>query len=170
MNTLAVPALHVQAVAAFQRQEWTKAYDLSVALLADTPLHGPSCYLAGLAAAELRQWPQALTHLQQATRQDPSNAEYAVQLAKSLSLANMPGDAVQAANRAWGLSIRDAAVFDTLGIVYTRANVHERAAVAFRRAAAMAPDNAAFRYNFANSLMYAATSMPPKKNSKHASR
>jgi len=154
MNTSAVPALHVQAVAAFQRQEWTKAYELSVRLLADTPLHSASCYLAGLAAGELRQWPQALAHLQQATRQDPSNAEYAVQLAKSLSLANMPGDAVQAANRALGLSIRDAAMFDTLGIVYTRANVHERAAVAFRRAAAAAPDNAAFRYNFANSLMY----------------
>ena len=83
MNTSAVPALHVQAVSAFQRQEWTKAYDLSVRLLADTPLHSASCYLAGLAAGELRNWPQALAHLQQATRQDPTNAEYAVQLAKS---------------------------------------------------------------------------------------
>jgi tetratricopeptide (TPR) repeat protein len=155
MNTPAIPPLHVEAVAAFQRQEWKKAYELSVKLLADAPRHTASCYLAGLAAGELHQWPQALAHLQRATRQDASNGEYAVQFAKSLSLANMPGDAVQAANRALGLLIRDAAMFDTLGIVYTRANVHERAAVAFRRAATAAPNNAAFRYNFANSLMYA---------------
>jgi tetratricopeptide (TPR) repeat protein len=155
MNTSAVPALHVEAVAAFQRQDWKKAYELSVKLLADSPRHSASCYIAGLAAGELHQWPQALAYLQQATRQDASSGEYAVQFAKSLSLANMPGDAVKAANRALGLSIRDAAMFDTLGIVYTRANVHERAAVAFRRAAMAAPDNAAFRYNFANSLMYA---------------
>lgn len=156
MNLLNGPTdLYARALTAFQQKEWRRAYDLSVNLLQQRPNQAEACYLAGLAAVELQQWPMALKHLRQATQIDPKCADYAAQLAKILSLANATGDALREASRALGLSPRDSSTLDTLGVVYTRANAHERAASLFRRAATRSPDNPVFRFNFAMSLMYA---------------
>ncbi len=156
MNFHNSPAdLYTWALASFHQKEWRRAHDLSVSVLQQIPHRADACYLAGLAAIEMKQWPMALKHLRQATQLDPKRAEYAAQLAKILSLANATGDALREAGRALGLPSPDASTLDTLGVVYTRANAHERAASLFRRAATQSPDNPVFRFNFAMSLMYA---------------
>jgi len=146
--------LHARAIAAFQQKNWRQAYDVSVHLLKQTPNHAGASHIAGVAALELQQWTQALTYLRQAMQLDPRRGDYAAQFAKALSVTNMHGEAVRVANRAC-LSACDPLTLDTLGIVYTRANVHERAASVFRHAATQSPDNPGFRFNYAMSLMYA---------------
>jgi tetratricopeptide (TPR) repeat protein len=118
------------------------------------PNHAGACYIAGLTALELQQWQQALKYLRLATQLDPDRADYAAQLARALSIANVPGEALRIANRALSLSPTDSLMLDTLGVVYTRSNVHERAANVFRRAAMLSPANPIFRFNFATSLMF----------------
>src|SRR5690606_9376032 len=43
---------------------------------------------------------------------------------------------------------------DTLGVVFTQANAHTRAADAFRQAAALMPNAASYRFNLATSLTF----------------
>jgi tetratricopeptide (TPR) repeat protein len=144
-----------RAVAAFQQKDWPKAYEVALRQMQSTPHRADACFIAGLAALELQQWKQALAYLHKATLFDANRADYAAQFAKALSIANMPGDALCVANKALSLSLSDPLALDALGVVYTRSNVHERAANVFRRAAMLAPENPILRFNFATSLMYA---------------
>lgn len=147
--------LYRRAVSAYQQRHWKQAFDLALQQLGLQSDHAPSCYIAGLAALELHDWQQALTHLQMASRIEPENIDHAVQWARALTIATMSGEALRVANHAMSLGPRDPLTLDTLGVVYSRCLAHERAAKAFRRAAALAPDVAAFRYNHATALMYA---------------
>jgi tetratricopeptide (TPR) repeat protein len=147
--------LQARAAAALQQKNWQQAYDLSVQLLKQTPNHAGASFNAGAAALELQQWTPALTHLRQAMQLEPKRGDYAAQFAKALSIANMHGEAVRVANRTLCVASCDPLTLDTLGVVYTRSNVHERAASVFRRAATQSPNNPVFLYNFAMSLNYA---------------
>lgn len=147
--------LHARAVVALQKRHWSLAYELATRQIQLTPQHSSSSYIAGLAALEQQTWAQALKHLRQAVQLAPEKVDYVVQWAKILSLTNRPGEALQAANRAINLAPSDPLLIDTLGVIYTRCQAHDRAALAFRQAATRAPSNASFRFNYATSLMYA---------------
>ncbi|MFS6736242.1 tetratricopeptide repeat protein, partial [Staphylococcus aureus] len=47
----------------------------------------------------------------------------------------------------------DPITLDTLGVVYTQTHDHEKAAEAFRRAAALKPAHAPYRFNLATALI-----------------
>lgn len=155
MNHSTIPDLHTRAATAFQRRDWRQAYQLSEQLLVQTPNHGWACYIAGVAALELQQWSKALAHLRHAVQIEPTRADYAVQLARALSIANASGEALRVANWALNLSPCDPSALDTLGVVYTRSQAHERAASVFRRVSLLAPAAPVSRFNYATSLMYA---------------
>lgn len=145
---------YAAALTAVQQNDWQQAYELSVLLLQQAPDHPGASYLAGLAALELQQWHEALVHLHRAAKLAPRNAVYVAYFARALSFAGMPGNALRTANRAFNLSPTDAHTWAALGDVYKRCNALERATVAFGRAAALAPTNPHFRYNYAESLMH----------------
>ena len=154
MNPFFTNDLHARAVAAFQQRKWRHAFDLSVQLLQMTSNHAGACHIAGAAALELQLWSQALSYLRQAVQLDAGRADSAALFAKALSLANMHEEAVRAADRAMWLSPADPVTLDTLGVVYSRSNLHERAANVFRSAATKWPDISRFRFNHAMALMY----------------
>lgn len=146
--------LHAEAMASYQERDWQKALDLSIDQLRRTPRHARSCYLAGLACLQMRQWRQAADYLGKASWLEPMQADYATQYARALSIISMPGEALRAANRAASLFPDKPTQFDVLGTIYLASNAFERAVEAFRRAVAMAPSNSAFRYNHAVAAMY----------------
>ncbi|HTA65992.1 MAG TPA: tetratricopeptide repeat protein, partial [Xanthomonadaceae bacterium] len=154
MTQLSQDDLHAQAIAALQQGNWQQAHDISLLVLRQTPNHAGSCFVAGVAAMAMQQWTQALACLRQATQLEPTRGDFAGQFAKALSIANVHGEALRVANRTLCVASCDPSTLDTLGIVYTRANAHERASSVFRRAAAEAPDNPGIVYNYAMSLMY----------------
>ena len=63
-------------------------------------------------------------------------------------------NALQAADSAFETGPRDGATADTIGVVYGAAGQHEHACKAFEMAVALAPDNAAFWNNLANSRLF----------------
>ncbi len=110
-------------------------------------------FLAGVAHLEMQHLPSALDCLREATRLDPHRADFAVQYAKVLTLVRQMREARLVADRALTLPCDDPFSLDTLGVVYTQVNAHEPATAAFRRAVALMPKHAPYRFNLAYSLI-----------------
>ncbi|WP_449426726.1 sulfotransferase [Rhodanobacter umsongensis] len=146
--------LHAQATAAYNQGDWRRALDLASRLLPQEPNHAGLHHLAGLSALELQQMPLALEYLRRAASLDPARADYLTQFAKALSTLNLSADAVNVANQALTLLPLDAQTLDTLGVIHTRANAHERATSLYERAVALAPNHPNYHYNFAKSLVF----------------
>jgi len=146
--------LQAQANAAYNQKNWRQALDLATQLLPQKPENAELHHLAGLSALELQQMPQALQYLQRAMVLYPLRADYATQFAKALSMVNLSADAVTVAERALTLLPLTAQTLDTLGVIYTRANAHDRATSLYDRAVALAPSHPNYRYNFAKSLVF----------------
>src|SRR3546814_9082287 len=103
----------------------------------------------------LGQLPAAAEHLQRATLLDPKRADYPAQLARALTAMRLPREALQAADRAFALSPTDTQTLNTLGIVYTQANAHERAMALSKRAVELMQGRARHRFHLATTRHFA---------------
>lgn len=147
--------IYRSAVDALNRGEWVKAGDLAQSLLPRIPPHAGVYFVAGVAALNLQRMPQALRHLQAAVRLNPARADYAAQWAKALAEGQMLSEALVVAEQARANGPGDAMTADTLGVVFTRGNEHEKAAEMFGKAVALFPEHASYRFNWATSLTFA---------------
>ncbi|RZA05450.1 MAG: tetratricopeptide repeat protein, partial [Proteobacteria bacterium] len=147
--------LYAQAIEALNRGEWARARTLAAPLLAQAPRHAGIHFVIGVASLQLQQLQAALHHLQAAVAINPHRPDYATQLARALATGRFFREAVAAADQAMASSPDDAMGLDTLGIVYTQANAHEKAARVFLRAVQLAPGQASYRFNLATSLTFA---------------
>jgi tetratricopeptide (TPR) repeat protein len=121
-------------------------------VLARAPQHADAHFLLGMVAAGRNRYGEACGHIARALAADASRAEYHAQHARCLALLKREAEARAAVERAEALATRDALTLDTIGVVWSRLNEHERAVQAFARSVAAAPDNADFHYNLASSL------------------
>ena len=142
------------AQAALKRHDWIALERLCHDWIAAAPAEAEAHFLAGIAALEQKRIGAALAGLGRATELAPGRGDVAAQRARALSLAQRPAEALAEADRALPLCRDDALSLDTLGVVYSRGNAHLRAAEAFRRAVALAPDNAGYRFNLASALKF----------------
>lgn len=145
--------LYRQAAAALDRGDWPLAQRLAEVLAPHARGHGGVHYIAGVAALQMQQVPRAINHLRQAADHDPAQPGYLAQYARALSIGHRHAEATVAADRAMALAGADAVTLDTLGSVYSRANAHGPAIEAYRRACALVPGHAGFRFNLATSHM-----------------
>ncbi|HQQ59508.1 MAG TPA: hypothetical protein PKV60_09860, partial [Thermomonas sp.] len=90
--------IYQAAVEALNRGDWRQAAELAHRLLQHLPEHAGVQFVAGVAAMNLQQMPQAMQHLQQAVRLNPARADYAAQLAKLLSDGRMLREALTVAD------------------------------------------------------------------------
>ncbi|MBN8894348.1 MAG: sulfotransferase [Rhodanobacter sp.] len=155
MPTALPSELYRQLTHAFDQRAWLPAKELAARLLSIAPRHPVVNYIAGIACMEVRQFATALKHLHIATSMEPARADFAVHFAKALSLARRNVEAKVAADRARPLAVGDAAMLDTLGVIYTQLGEYTSAAWAFRAAVGLAPGHAPFRYNLSTSLIAA---------------
>ncbi len=146
--------LYSHALDAFDRGDWQQAYRLASQVAAHAPQHGEVHFIAGVAALQLHQVPHATSHLQQAVQCAPGRADYHAQYGRALSMAHRMDEAIAVADAAMALPVSDATTYDTLGVVYSKANAHGQAANAFKRAVELAPQHANYRFNLATSFMY----------------
>jgi len=147
------PQRYDQTLAAFNRREWPQVLQLGAPLLRLASENAGLHYVMGVASLELTQWQQAARHLGYAAKLEPHNSLFASQFAKVLSACHLTAEAVAEADRALALAPSDAMQLDTLGVIYTLANAHDKACEAFERATALAPASAHHRYNLASSLI-----------------
>lgn len=109
---------------------------------------------AGVAALERQQAAPAAMHLRQAVALAPARVDAALYLARALVMLQRLGEAVAQIERALALAPEDALMLDRAGDLFSQCNLHERAAVQFRRAVALCPGNADYRHNLAVSLTF----------------
>lgn len=150
--------LYAQAQDAFDRAHWRLALHYAGQVAAMAPLHAASRYLAGAAALQLGSLPVALRALGEAARLAPERLEILAQYARALTMAGRQAEAIAIARSALPLAAAadaDAVSCDTLGTVFSRAQLHDEAAQASRRAVALAPGHPGYRFNLATSLMFA---------------
>lgn len=148
-----ISTIYQQTLAAFNQREWQRVLQLGMPLLRmmseDAGLH----YVLGVASLELGQLQVAARHVGYAATLEPGSSLYASQFARTLSNCNLTADALAQADRAMALAPADATQLDTLGVIYTLANAHQKACEAFERATALAPHSPHHLYNLASSLI-----------------
>ncbi|MDN5780685.1 MAG: sulfotransferase [Luteimonas sp.] len=145
---------YARAVDALNRGQWQEARSLGSQLLKQAPGHAGVHFVAGVAALQLQLLHDAVPLLKRATVLNPQRADYLAQLARAFVMARLLGEACQAADAAFQLSPEDPLTLDTLGVVFTQAHAHDKAAQVFRKAVEMMPQQAGYRFNLATSLMY----------------
>ncbi len=143
---------YAAAVDALNRGAWPQASALIEPLLVQAAGHGGVWFVSGVAAFNQRQLPLAAERLDRAVRLSPGRADYWAYLARTLMELSLPGPALHAADAAAIRPHKDAVTLEILGVVYSRANAHEKAAVAFGQAAALRPDSATAHFNHATAL------------------
>lgn len=146
--------LYYQAVDALNKGEWLQAFALAQRVLPMAPSHAGVHFVAGVAALHQQQIPVALQHLKRAVTLNPSRADYGTQWARALAAAGLMRHAVEAADIAAAMPSDDPLTLDSLGVIYSQANAHAKAAEMFRRAAKLRPEVASFRFNRATSLTF----------------
>lgn len=146
--------LYYQAIDALNRSDWPQAFALAQRVLPNAPSHAGVHFVAGVAALHQQRIPVALQHLQRAVTLNPSRADYGAQWARALAAARLMRQAVEAADTAAALPTEDPLALDSLGVIYSQANAHAKAAEMFRRAAELRPEVANFRFNRAASLTF----------------
>ena len=139
-------------VAAFNQNDWPRVQQRAAQLLIVAPDDARVHFMAGVAFLQMQRLPQALEHLLKATHLEPRRADYVAQYASALAHARRLRDARLVADRAMTLSPDNAHILGTLGAVYQKANAPMPSANAFRRAAALTPDDAAAHLNLAYAL------------------
>lgn len=145
---------YTQAAAAFDRGDWHQAFSLATQVAAYAPGHDGVHFIAGVAALQLQKFPQALKHLNLASRLSPGRVDCLAQYARGLAMTNSMTGALNVADAAMALPSEDASSFNTLGVVYSRAHAHRRAVDAFQRAVELMPEHADYRFNLATSYMF----------------
>jgi tetratricopeptide (TPR) repeat protein len=151
---MADPAeLYAQLIQAYQQNRLAEAQALCAQLFPLAPDHPGVFGMAGLVHLGLQRPGEAALYLERATTLDPTRTDFAVLHAKALAEVQLTGPATTAADRALPLAQGDAAALDTLGVIYTLAHSHRKAAEAFRQAVEASPRNAPLRYNLATALI-----------------
>ena len=134
--------------------QWSEADRLAREVLSTDPGNAEACFITGVAALERRDLAEAITALKRAVERDAAKSEHWVHLARALSVAQRTSDAIAAAEHAAKLRPSDALSLDTLGVIFSRAEQHEKAVPWFAQAVQLRPDNAAFKFNLASSLKF----------------
>ncbi|MDH4104726.1 MAG: sulfotransferase [Gammaproteobacteria bacterium] len=108
----------------------------------------------GVAAAEAGRVAEGLQLIRAACVADPQDAEAHAQLGRWLSRLHRTDEALQAARTAMQVGPRLAQTFDTVGVIFSRAGLHEQAVDCFARAVALEPGSASLHFNHAASLKF----------------
>lgn len=147
-------ARYHQAIDALNQGDWKRAQSLAMALRREVPPHAGVNFVAGVAARELLQIPLAIECLEQAVQLNPERPDYLAQLARAWAQASEIGRAFELAERAAARPGLDPVTLDVLGLIYTHAHAHEKAAVMYQRAAAALPGLARAHFNLATALIH----------------
>jgi tetratricopeptide (TPR) repeat protein len=103
-----------------------------------SPVSGEAFLMLGVIAGDHSNHAKAIELLDKAAALSPRIRPLALAYkARNLTTLNRRADALEIADAAAALDPRDAQTLDMLGVVYTRAGLHERAAPFYERAAAV---------------------------------
>ncbi|MCC7488970.1 MAG: sulfotransferase [Gammaproteobacteria bacterium] len=146
--------MHQAARTALARGDLAQAQDSALRLLAADRGDAGAHFILGLVAAASGRFANALEFIDEAIRLDGRHAEYHAHRGRCLVALRRVGEAAAAAGHALALEPGDALTLDTLGVVFSHANDHARAARAFAGAVRLAPRHPGYQFNLGASLKF----------------
>jgi len=149
---------HAQRLIRAERLMADKVYEpahaLCMEVLSIDPGAARAWFLLGVLAADHDNPGKAAELFGRAASLDLDDPRAPAQLARCLIALNRRDEALTQAQVAAGRGPADALTLDTLGVVYSRAGLHQRAIGYFEAAFAREPRNASFAYNLAASRQF----------------
>ncbi|MFT3726026.1 MAG: sulfotransferase [Hyphomonadaceae bacterium] len=144
---LAAAAVHIEA------RRYEAAHAICVETLKTDPECGEAFMLLGVIAADHANHAKAVDLFDAAIGLMPAPARALALKARSLIALNRRADAIASAESSAALDPSDAFTLDTLGVVFSRAGLHERATPFYQRATTLHGTAGQF-YNFGASLQF----------------
>ena len=145
---------HREARRALGARDYRAAHEHCIRILQAVPHHADAMFLLGMIAAEHENFRKAVDVIERAIKLDATRAEYHAQLGRCFIALNQPRDAMRAAQTALQCKPSDPLALDTIGVVMTRAGEYAEAVDPFKKAVALDPHNAAYRYNLGAALQF----------------
>lgn len=142
------------AEAALARRDFQAAHAHCMAVLGAEPRTPQALFLLASIAAEHGNHGKALDVAGRAIAIDPGHAASHALRGRCFLALSRPREALEAARAGIAGRIDSAWVWDTLGVVLTRAGAHEEAIEPFRRAIALEAGKPAYHYNLGAALQF----------------
>ncbi len=142
-----------ELISAFNQRDWPRVMESATPLLELFPDDADIHFIAGLAETELGRLGPAVRLLRRAFLLDQRRSEFSANLARALLIAGIRHEAMVMADLAMDSEPVSPATLHVLGVVYSNLHAHEAALGAFRKAVALVPNHAPFRYSLATSLI-----------------
>ena len=139
---------------ALLRKDLEETHRLCLQVLNEDPNAHRALFLLAHIPAEHGNPRKALELAQRALRSSGPDPEYLAFVGQQHLTMNQQSAAREAASAALEAGPEDAHTFDTIGVLYSRTGVHERAVPCFEQAVALVPDRADYQYNLASSSQF----------------
>ena len=135
------------------RGDFLAARDNCIQMLQKNPKNADGYFLLGITLLGIGNINKAVELIHQAISLAPNNSEYLTQLAKSYVVLNDTLNAKKYADLALSLNPQSPITIDTLGVVYSKLGLHEKAITLFSKAVSN-NRNPSFLLNLAMSLKF----------------
>ncbi len=135
-------------------REYESSHADCVAVLKVKPDSAEAYYLLGILTADHENHTKACELFARAVELEASIGRYHADHARSLIALNQRGDAIREAETAEACPNLVARTHDTIGVVFSRAGLHERAVPHYAKATTMAGDVESYWYNYATGLQF----------------
>jgi tetratricopeptide (TPR) repeat protein len=143
-----------EAQALMARRAYEPAHRLCLQALEGDSGAAEAWYLLGILAGDHGNVARAADLFEKASDLASDDPRPRAQLARMLIQLNEQSEALAAAEAALIRNPQDALTLDTLGVVFSRAGLHARAAPLFAAAVARTPQNADLQFNLGASLQF----------------
>jgi tetratricopeptide (TPR) repeat protein len=135
------------ATHALNRGAMQELHSLSQQILAQDKNQADAWFFLSIAESARSQIKNSLLAISNALTLKPSHTEYLIHKARLHTMQNNRSAALEAADEAAAQNPTRALLLDTLGVVYSRFEQHEKAAQVLRKAVALEPKNPQFQFN-----------------------
>ncbi|MFT4799803.1 MAG: tetratricopeptide (TPR) repeat protein [Candidatus Azotimanducaceae bacterium] len=135
------------ATDALNRGEMQTLHNLSQQILAQDKNQADAWFFLSIAEAARSQIKNSLLAISNALTLKPDHTEYLIHKARLHTMQNDRAPALEAANKAAAQNPTRALLLDTLGVVYSRFEAHEKAAQLLRKTVELEPKNPQFQFN-----------------------
>ncbi len=142
-----------QAKVALESQRYEQAHAACIDVLKRDPRQSEAFYLLGILTADHDNHAKACELYDRALAIS-DEGRFNAQKARSLIALNRRAEAIDAAERAGRQMSLDAYTLDTIGVVFSRAGLHEKAVGFYEKATEQAPENPSYWYNLATALQF----------------
>ncbi len=142
------------AARALAAKDYKKAHAACLEALKLDPRAARAFYLLAVLTAEHDNHAKACELFDRAIASAPNTGVYHADKARSLIALFRRAEALQEVETAAACDDLSARTLDTIGVVYSRAGLHDRSVPFYERACELSPDNASYWYNLAAGLQF----------------